>query len=1102
MSSILKWMVVLLLLIAVVIGGGAYWFTVKSNDILRAEVLKHLQKVAPDVKVALDLANYDILGRIRLHGLSFQLPGDVEPALFVPEAVISIDEDQMTRFEKVVLTRLRLINPQMRLVRQRDGDWNWQGLKWNTDKTAAVPEIHIEHGTIFVELQRDRRPTRKLKLADVSVKAVPSAFRKLTAAVTAQIDPAGPLSLTIDADLDSPVLKLEAKWMRLPVDDELLDLIGELSPAVHRKLQDARRAMDRLAATQAASMPIPDRRSRDVTQGVNAVPISLQSQVPLPSSAVPSPFGLKCECDLHCRLQLADPDSPLQYQILAEIHSGQFSNVLLPFPLYEIRGSVFADGRQIIVRDVRAENGATRLFLNTRVAPNESPRLNLQVRNFQIDEPLKARLPESVRRQVNSLALTGTCDLDLSSAQNTDAPGWSGDLRLSEGTVAHEKFPYPIRDVRGTVRLRGQLIEIEGEGRASGVPVTISGFVLNPGPANESEFVIKGAGVPINSTLLDACPPAVGKVLTDLDLQGKHDVWYRLWKAPGLGEKFRSSSRTKLRNCTCSFKGFPYRIQQLQGDIVWVDEIITFEKLSGNHDETALTADGNYVKGPGPGRLELEIHAKNGAFDRSLELAIPSSLKNLWHEFQPNGQFDVDARIHWIQGQPCRVDLPRIRVRDGEILMASFPWPMRAIDGEFSYAGSQLTCKGVTARHDDTRIRARGGASFPPGEPWRVTFEELIVDDLVPNVTFRKALPTALQRAFDALAPTGKFSFSTTPQGAVILSAGKTKALSALWDIEMVLADCGLTAGIQFQDIHGRIGLKGRCSDRETQLTGQLDLDSVSVFRLANGLAHQISNIKGPFKLENSMFTAGSAKMATPSPEVVPQSERICCDAIDGLLTVNATANLQNEPEYRVGIGLYRGKLETYARQYLREQSNLAGSMNGFLYLWGKGKSEDQIRGQGNLVIAPAALYELPLFVKLFRSFGLDPRNDVAFDRADVLYTIQNSRFNFNTIDLRGNAISLRGRGYVQFDGAMQLDFYSKLARNQIRIPVIHEIADLLSRGWMGVKVSGNVGSPETRILTLPELDDAMKQFFGTFDPQSQRSMPRAIQPFPPATGR
>jgi hypothetical protein len=200
-------------------------------------------------------------------------------------------------------------------------------------------------------------------------------------------------------------------------------------------------------------------------------------------------------------------------------------------------------------------------------------------------------------------------------------------------------------------------------------------------------------------------------------------------------------------------------------------------------------------------------------------------------------------------------------------------------------------------------------------------------------------------------------------------------------------------------------------------------------------------------------------------------------------------------------VTMSRGRLESYARQYLRGQSDLAGVMNGWLYLWGKGRSEDQIKGRGAMQIAPAALYELPVFVQVFQALRMDAVDRTAFDRADVLYNIQNSRFNFETIDLVGKAISLRGRGYVRFDGAMQLDFYSDLARNQIRIPVIHEIAGMLSRGWVGVKVTGNIGSPQTKIIPVPELDEAMKQFLGSFEPQPparpNSGLPRLFRPLP-----
>jgi hypothetical protein len=1098
-SAILKWMIVLTLLIVVAGGSGAYWCYVRSDEMLRVAVLDHLQGLAPDLKFGVEQAKFDFSGRVRLLGVSIQLPGDVEPALYVEEMVVTLDDKEMTDFEKVTIQRLRLVHPQLHLVRHRDGRLNWQGIEWHLDKSKPVPEILIEHGTVVVELQRANSSVRKLKLADLNVTSMPAAARKITAAISTRIEPAGPLSATIDANLDGPPLKIEAKWLRLPVDDDLLDLIGELSPAVQGKLLDARLAMTRMAATQAAATQLRPRTLADSGSRLNTSAVSLKSQLPDVSRAAPMPFGLKCDCDLHCRLNWDGPEAPLQYQVLTELHSGQVSNVLLPFPIYEIHGSIYADPQQVVFRDLRAENGATRLFLNTRVSPNQPPQIKLQVRNVQIDEAVKARLPESMRKLVNSFSLTGICDLDWGSTQPGNQATWEGDIRLTGGYVRHEKFQYPIRDVTGTAKLRGSKIEIEGTGKASGVPINLKGWVLNPGPANECEFVVKASGVPINSVLVDACTPAIQKALTELALEGKHDLHARFFKAAGVGEKYLMSSACRLQDCSCTLKSFPYRISRLQGLIFWDDDLVTFKDLSGEHDSTRLTANGEFQRVPAPGRLDLAIHATNAGFDRALEAALPASLQKVWQEFQPSGWFDVDTNITWIPGQPCQVALPRIKVTNAGMVMKSFAWPIGTIESDMSYEGSRLLIKSFSAQHDDTQLRARGVATFPHGEPWRVRFDELHVDDLIPNSTFRKALPPALQRTFDILNPAGKFSIDTAKQGTVELSGGEPgQPITSAWDIQVLLGGSSLTAGIRIEDIHGRIDLKGSNDGAKTTFSGRLDLDSISVFRQSTGLAYQISRVVGPIHLQDEQFVGGMRSMTMPAvtQQQAAIAERISGDFADGKITLDVTADLRGDPDYRLLVILNRGRLESYAQQYLRGQTNLAGIMNGWLQLWGKGRSEDQIKGRGELQIAPAALYELPLFVQIFRALRLDAGDRTAFDRADVVYNIENSRFNFDTIDLVGNALSLRGRGYIRFDGGMQFDFYSMLARNSIRIPIVHEIAGMLSRGWVGVKVTGSIGAPQTRIVPVPEFDEAMKQFLGSFDqPQSrqQRVLPKLL---------
>ena len=1105
MGSIFKLMIVLVLLIAVAGGGGVYWFYLHSDELLRGEALRQLAVLAPELKFGIERANYDLSGRACLYGLSVTLPDDVEPSLYIPETIVTLDQQQMTDFENVTIQRLRVVKPMLRVVRQSDGRLNWQGIKFQGSGAPTLPDLEVEHGTAIVELQRVGRMTRKLKLNDLNLTALPSAARQLKVALSTRIDPAGPLTATADLNLDGMPWKVEAKWKNFPVDDGLLQLLGDVSPEIEEKLQLARRSMAELAAKQVAAVSIDSRAVAADLVGDRSQSMRLKSRVQVPPQSPVADFGLRCVCDLHAKFQQDEAGAPIRFQTLAELQSGQLSNPLLPFPLYELRGSLYVDDRQVIVRELQAENGSASLKLDVNAAKGQLPQVKLHAVGIEIDEPLKARLPESARKLLNSLSLTGVCDVDAWSRQNALGLAWDADLRLSKATVAHEKFPYPVRDVSGTVKLRDNVATIDGQGRASGVPIMVTGTAKNPGPEQEADFFIKADGIPIDSELLVACPPVVCKVMKELNLKGQGDVRFRASRAAGPGQRFNLNLAVKLRDSSCLFNGFPYAVNRLSGLVFWNGDTVTFKEVKGEHDGAELTAAGIYQRLPAPGRLDLSIQTQNAAFDRALEAALPASLRLVWREFQPNGRFDCETKITWVPGQPCEVTLPSINVTDADIQLQRFPWPLQDLKGEFSYQAPQeapqeppqLVVKSFSARHDDTQIHGRGVAKFNPGEPWHVTFDELFIDDLIPNATFRKALPEQLRLVCETLNPTGKFSISTARRGPVELSGPRqpTGNVSAAWNVQVVLAGGAVNAGVRVEDIHGRIDLKGGFDGQQASLAGQLDLDSISVFRQPSGLAHQITRVVGPIRLQEGQFTAGSREMVLPlketnsTPVRVPPAERISGDAIDGKLTLDAVADLRAEPNYRVNVSLAQGRLERYAQQYLRGQSDVAGIMNGWLSLSGWGASTDQIHGRGKLQIAPAALYQLPLFVHMFRALRLDSPDRTAFERADLVFSIGNSRLNFEAIDLVGNAISLKGRGYVRFDGAMQLDFYSMLARNQIRLPIVHEIAKKLSRGWVGVKVTGSIYAPQTSIIPVPEFDDAVKQFLGTFDTAPQPPM-------------
>ena len=66
--------------------------------------------------------------------------------------------------------------------------------------------------------------------------------------------------------------------------------------------------------------------------------------------------------------------------------------------------------------------------------------------------------------------------------------------------------------------------------------------------------------------------------------------------------------------------------------------------------------------------------------------------------------------------------------------------------------------------------------------------------------------------------------------------------------------------------------------------------------------------------------------------------------------------------------------------------------MNGWIALHGSGSSPLNVAGRGNLQISPAALYELPAFVQIFKVLRFVPPDKTAFNTALVDFHVERAR--------------------------------------------------------------------------------------------------------------
>jgi hypothetical protein len=1065
-GRLLRNMLTLGLLLIVIGGGAAAWLYFRSDELLEAELLKQAEAIAPDCRITIGRANIDLLGRVRIFDLTVRLPDERRPALVIPETIITLDRQRFADQQQVLIEAIRISQPQVRIVRHADGRLNWSALKLVPPAASAqLPQIDIVHGHVDVLLERDAERPLSLPVEDVNLIARPASRMSFSVQASARTEITGAVAVQATVPTQLAAWSLDAEVQKLAVDANTLQLATLLQPALHQQL---------VAGQQWLIEKAPS------VTGLRETPLT-------------SAVTLTARIQLHA--EQTDPATKPVFRGTATLLSGRIEHPALPTTLFDLQGQADVDSKGVKFQKISARNGQTTLAIDGEVPFGGGPAATVRVQGVPIDGALVTRLPAALQRHVESLALTGVVSGQIQvGLDSRGRPVWDIELSLASGSVRHERFPYPIRDVTGRLTWRGDVVEIAGQGRGNGIPVEGVGTIRNPGPVADADFFVKAANVPIDETLLTSFPPNIRPIVESLKLTGRGNALARIVRPEGPNQKYQIGVVAHLVEGAIQPQVFPLAITKLTGYVRWLGDRVTFEKLSGEHDGAMLTGAGFYDWKAAPGQLSLAVDGTNAAFDRALYTALPESLQDVWDSFAPQGRFDVATTIDWSPGHVPVVEVSKFDVLDAAVTMPDFPYPFQDVTGSFRYRENVVDINAFTARHDDTRVSGSGVAKCGVDGAVEIELSQLHVDDLSPSPALRRALPPTLRSVVDTLAPTGRFSF----HGPVRMFNDRRRGglVQADWDLQVLLAGAAFNVGLRVDDAHGRVKFAGRWTPQETMLSGRLDLDSLDI--LSN---HQITQVRGPFVLRDGVLTAGAGG---PQGDNGSRPEHLVGEAFQGDLSLDAIVDLRREsPDYRVHIELNGASLENYAQRHLRGYNNIRGLTNGWMELRGQGLLASGLTGEGQLQISPAALYELPVFLQMFQLPQFQPFNRAAFNYANFFFTIANERYNFEPIDLVGNTISLRGRGSVRFDGQVALNFYSMQPRNPVRIPALREIVGMvnnLSQGWLAVEVYGPMQAPMARVVPLPAVDTALQQFLKAFEPRPLEPPPPLFRGPPQAT--
>ncbi|HEY6565354.1 MAG TPA: AsmA-like C-terminal region-containing protein, partial [Pirellulaceae bacterium] len=709
-------------------------------------------------------------------------------------------------------------------------------------------------------------------------------------------------------------------------------------------------------------------------------------------------------------------------------------------------------------------------------------------KRITVDAMLWASLPPAITQACEQFQPRGDADAEFELVRRDGR--WQPRVQVTcrDAVFEWRKFPYPIEGVRGTLHFQPGLARFQCAGRATHRPVEIRGEIHEPGPAWTGWFDYRSLQpVPLDERLMAALPPRIQHPLKAFSPQG-------LFTITGRGSRSHPGDRVVFQAAIDVVDGavrheaFPYPLQNVRGHIEQHDRTFHFSNFVGRNDPGRFASAGTWEGyETGGGRLSLRIQGVRVPLDDELRSALHPTVRGLWSQMRPAGQIDsaqVDYELDTRSGRrQVRAEFeegPSEGAEESELSLKprAFPYRLDQVVGKASYHNGIMSWTRFRARHGRVHLTTNGTAQVRPDGTWSMRLTDLLVDRCRPEHDLIVALPTRLRRLIEATRPEGDL----TLQGAVQFDgvAGIPTATRSTWDLLADVEDARVDGSIPLRNVSGTIRVAGFATPDRLECRGHLDLDRV----VARDL--HCATVRGPFVADDLRVRLGAwatqpsrgppEAAGAPSPE--PSAEHLTARTLGGTIAVDMEASTSPSGQFSVQGSARDMDVAQIAREFGKQGVLKQGRASASFQLTGQAREIHTWNGGGHVVVQDTNLYELPVFLAMFKQMRTGSRDRVAFDASEITYRMQGTHIYFDQIDLKGDALTLKGVGEMSLRRDLNLNFYTVMGREESYLPAVRPLLGLASQRFLLIRVEGSLDNLQTSREVLPGLNATLERLF------------------------
>lgn len=816
---------------------------------------------------------------------------------------------------------------------------------------------------------------------------------------------------------------------------------------------------------------------------------------------------------------------------VVDVVNGQFSFDKFPYPLREAKGKIsfgpdeHDEYESVRISDLRGrgvENGPNRDSYVTidgtigPLVPGEEPATNVRVYGDAVSsEPaLTQAFPPPVREAMKLLGANGPNYPSYFGDFVTRVHRAQGkrerwtfdtDVAVDDAAGALVGFPYPLRHIRGNLKVREGYVDIEHMQSARGnASVVVDGRVAW-GLAYDDRFTIDLAArpggkpiqtvvhvavhnAPIDEDLINAIPPDKRGWLKTLGVKGLLDVDGNISQQPprpdgkapvSVEEAFAQNPLTfdlklKLNNGELTPAGSKFSISNAVADMNLTPDALHIHSASARRGVAALDLWGDVAWPDGNPNIAIKAQAVGLTLDQDLHDLLPAAARTGWDSLRPSGSVDLDidyrsarASIAAKPPQTQPANAPSIHIvlqpRELSIKPVALPYQFDSLKGALSVEGEHMIISGMTARHGDAAFTLAGSGEL--GE--RPSYDlQLSARNAVINSELRNAMPAQVQSIIDGLKLSGRCDgrFSrlvyrsglpraqTAPAGAALAEPtvpAQSPAAGTSLDFSLALAlhDGGLDLGVPLSDVNGTVTLDAQLRDGALAgLNGKFDVDSLSM---------------GGRTLQN--FSADVNRTEDGSGLKISKMQ---ADLAGGQMAgdVDLFFPTDGPSRYTMNLIVRDADVRQLARQ---TDPTIQGDLTASLSLEGAWGDAASRRGRGDVVVTGKEMYQIPLVLGLLQVTNLALPVAQPFHRGTVRYTLDGQRVNFDQIELRSDTMLMSGSGHLDFASKQVRMTFTTDNPSGIQLPIFNDLLKGARNELLKINVKGTITQPKVETSVM-----------------------------------